>query len=211
MIMEFVNGGELFYHLSNAGRFDEERARFYTAEVVLALEYLHEEGIVYRDLKPENILVDNEGHLKLTDFGLSKDDIDVEGRTASLCGTTEYLAPEIIKDKNYGYSVDWYSLGIVLYEMLTGTNPFKMGQNAEPNLVDQMNKILEHEFKMPKYLSDNAADCCLQLVVKEVSLLANYYFYSPKSVCAAEAKAQQRSRSTPGLLASTGTSSSGGK
>lgn len=165
--MDFVNGGELFYHLSNSGRFKEDRARFYVAEIILALSYLHEEGIVYRDLKPENILIDAEGHVKLTDFGLSKDDIDANGRTSSLCGTTEYLAPEIIKDKDYSYSVDWYSLGIVLYEMLTGSNPFKMGQNVEVSMVDQMNKILEHEWKIPKYISDDGKDICLKLLEKE--------------------------------------------
>ena len=127
--MEFVNGGELFYHLKQTKGFDEERSRFYAAEIVLALEYLHESGVVYRDLKPENILVDSDGHIRLTDFGLSKAGLEkTGGRTESFCGTPEYLAPEIIKDKNYGFSVDWYSFGLVLYEMLSGINPFKTGQ-----------------------------------------------------------------------------------
>lgn len=127
--MEFVNGGELFFHLKQVkGGFDETRARFYAAEMVLALEYLHQSGVVYRDLKPENILIDHEGHIRLTDFGLSKSGLkDSNGRTESFCGTPEYLAPEIIRDKRYGYSVDWYSFGLVLYEMLTGVNPFKTG------------------------------------------------------------------------------------
>ena len=127
MIMEFVNGGELFYHLKQQkGGFDEDRARFYAAEIALALSYLHKSGVVYRDLKPENILIDQEGHIRLTDFGLSKSGLEnSQGRTESFCGTPEYLAPEIIRDKNYGYSVDWYSFGLVLYEMLTGVNPFK--------------------------------------------------------------------------------------
>lgn len=95
--MDFVNGGELFYHLNNDGKFTEDRARFYAAETILALEYLHKEGIVYRDLKPENILIDSEGHVKLTDFGLSKEGLEKHGdMTQSFCGTTEYLAPEIL-------------------------------------------------------------------------------------------------------------------
>ena len=138
--MEFVNGGELFFHLKKEGKkgFNEDRVKFYAAEIVLALDYLHKNGVVYRDLKPENILLDNEGHIRLTDFGLSKSGLDTsDGRTESFCGTPEYLAPEIIRDKNYGFSVDWYSFGIVLYEMLTGVNPFKT--NEDLSLVEKMN------------------------------------------------------------------------
>ena len=103
--------------------------------MVLALEYLHKSGVVYRDLKPENILVDSEGHIRLTDFGLSKAGLhESNGRTESFCGTPEYLAPEIIKEKHYGFSVDWYSFGLVLYEMLSGINPFKTGK--ELSFVD---------------------------------------------------------------------------
>lgn len=128
-IMEFINGGELFYHLKKDKKFSEERAKFYAAEIILALEYLHKEGVVYRDVKPENILIDSEGHVRLTDFGLSKGGLEQSnGHTESFCGTTEYLAPEIINSKTYGYSVDWYSLGLVIYEMLCGHNPFKTGQ-----------------------------------------------------------------------------------
>jgi len=172
MIMEFVNGGELFYHLSVSGKFKEERAKFYCAEIILALEYLHREGIVYRDLKPENILVDAEGHCKLTDFGLSKDGMDEKGgggMTESFCGTTEYLAPEIIRDKQYNSSVDWYSLGVVMYEMVTGNNPFKA--NRDKPLVTQMNHILTHEWKLPKFLTAECADLILRLTEKEVSFL----------------------------------------
>lgn len=165
MIMDFINGGELFYHLNQVGKFPEERAKFYTAEIVLALEYLHKEGIVYRDLKPENILIDNEGHVKLTDFGLSKEGLEEsDGKTESFVGTTEYLAPEIIKDKSYGYSVDWYSMGLVMYEMLCGSNPFKTGE--ETPFVEQMNRILTMQFKMPAYFSAEASDLCGKLLEK---------------------------------------------
>lgn len=156
--MEFVNGGELFFHLKQVkGGFEEQRARFYAAEMVLALEYLHESGVVYRDLKPENVLIDSEGHIRLTDFGLSKSGLkERDGRTESFCGTPEYLAPEIIKDKEYGYSVDWYSFGLVVYEMLTGINPFKTGQDL--SLVEKMNEILNKEIPIPKKLSIEARD-----------------------------------------------------
>ena len=166
LIMEFVNGGELFFHLKKSRHgFEEERARFYAAEMLLALEYLHKSGVVYRDLKPENVLVDNEGHIRLTDFGLSKAGLkETNGRTESFCGTPEYLAPEIIRDKEYGYSVDWYSYGLVLYEMLTGVNPFKTGQDL--SLVEKMNEILNKEIPVPKKLSIEARDILKQLLKK---------------------------------------------
>jgi len=113
--MEFVNGGEMYYHVRKDKRFDENRAKFYAAEIVLALEYLHSMGVVYRDLKPENILLDCEGHVRLTDFGLSKGGLNSrgpqeDGLTGSFVGTTEYLAPEVFKNRRYSYGVDFYSL-----------------------------------------------------------------------------------------------------
>lgn len=157
--MEFINGGELFFHLKQQGKggFDEDRARFYAAEIVLALEYLHKSGVIYRDLKPENILIDAEGHIRLTDFGLSKSGLkNANGRTDSFCGTPEYLAPEIVRDKTYTYSVDWYSFGLVFYEMLTGINPFKTGEQL--SIVDKMNEIISKEIPIPKRLSVEARD-----------------------------------------------------
>lgn len=121
MLMEYAPGGELFHYLRKAGRFDVATARFYAAELVLALEYMHIYGIAYRDLKPENLLLDSDGHLKLADFGFAK---LVPDLTWTLCGTPEYLAPEIIHGKGYGRSVDWWALGVLIYEMMVGAPPF---------------------------------------------------------------------------------------
>ena len=112
------------------------------------------------------MLIDNEGHIRLTDFGLSKGGLERNnGRTESFCGTPEYLAPEIIRDKEYGYSVDWYSFGLVLYEMLTGINPFKSGD--EKSLVDKMNDILNKEIPIPRRLSVEARDLLKQILAKD--------------------------------------------
>eukprot|EP00927_Polykrikos_kofoidii_P052845 TRINITY_DN4683_c0_g1_i5.p1 TRINITY_DN4683_c0_g1~~TRINITY_DN4683_c0_g1_i5.p1 ORF type:complete len:330 (+),score=60.21 TRINITY_DN4683_c0_g1_i5:68-1057(+) len=123
-VLEFCPGGELFFHLSRAGRFAEGRCRFYAAEILLALKYLHAANIIFRDLKPENILLDGEGHAKLTDFGLSKEGIEDNFSAKSMCGTPEYLAPEILAKTGHGKAVDWYSLGALTFEMLTGLPPF---------------------------------------------------------------------------------------
>lgn len=129
MLLDYVPGGELFSYLRKYRRFDEQVARFYAAEIVLVLEFLHERqgGVAYRDLKPENLLLDQEGHIKLVDFGFAKrlgykDDRPVE--TYTLCGTPEYLAPEVIHNKGHTTAVDWWALGILIYEFLTGYPPF---------------------------------------------------------------------------------------
>lgn len=121
MLLEYVCGGELFSHLRKATKFPPDVARFFAAEIALALEYLHSMNIIYRDLKPENLLLDEAGHIKITDFGFAK---VVEDRTWTLCGTPEYLAPEIIESKGHGKPVDWWALGILIYEMLAGYPPF---------------------------------------------------------------------------------------
>lgn len=129
MLLDYVPGGEIFSYLRKLRRFDEPTARFYAAEIVLVLEYLHEHqgGVAYRDLKPENLLLDAEGHIKLVDFGFAKrlgyqGDRPVE--TYTLCGTPEYLAPEVIHNKGHTAAVDWWALGILIYEFLTGYPPF---------------------------------------------------------------------------------------
>ena len=108
--MDFLNGGELFYHLKKEGRFTEARTVFYAAEILCAIDCLHKNGVIYRDLKPENVLLDSEGHIKLTDFGLSKQGVVGNRNTYTFCGTPEYLAPEIVKGKGHGKAVDWWSL-----------------------------------------------------------------------------------------------------
>jgi serine/threonine protein kinase len=126
MVMDFMNGGELFYHLRREQTFKEDKIKFYASEIILALQTLHDNGIVYRDLKPENILLDSEGHIRLTDFGLSKTGIfkSEEDMAYTICGTPEYLAPEIVRGEGHGKAVDWWSLGALLYEMQCGRPPF---------------------------------------------------------------------------------------
>ncbi|KAG2460779.1 SGK1 kinase, partial [Polypterus senegalus] len=130
-VLDYVNGGELFYHLQRERVFLEPRARFYAAEIASALGYLHSLHIVYRDLKPENILLDSRGHIVLTDFGLCKEGVDPNGTTSTFCGTPEYLAPEVLQKQAYDRTVDWWCLGSVLYEMLYGLPPFYSRNTAE--------------------------------------------------------------------------------
>jgi len=122
--MDFVAGGELFYHLNQHGKFTEARTRFYAAELVLALEHLHKLGVIYRDLKPENVLIGADGHIKITDFGLSKVGVGFGQKAFTFCGTAEYVAPEIVDGVGHGKSVDWWTLGALIYEMASGRPPF---------------------------------------------------------------------------------------
>lgn len=125
MLMDYHCGGELFFHLQKEGKFSEARCRFYAAEICLAIECLHSNGITYRDLKPENILLDFDGHIKITDFGLSKEvTSSPDSITRTFCGSPEYLAPEMLLQKGYDHGVDWWAFGTIVYEMLVGTPPF---------------------------------------------------------------------------------------
>ncbi len=125
LVTDYMSGGELFWHLQKEGKFLEPRAKFYIAELILALEHLHNHDIVYRDLKPENILLDANGHIALCDFGLSKANLSSNSTTNTFCGTTEYLAPEVLlDDSGYTKLVDFWSLGVLVFEMCCGWSPF---------------------------------------------------------------------------------------
>eukprot|EP00030_Apusomonadida_sp_AF-17_P000541 a174975_535.p1 GENE.a174975_535~~a174975_535.p1 ORF type:complete len:388 (+),score=152.59 a174975_535:34-1164(+) len=124
MVLDYINGGELFFHLKRCGRFPEGQVLLYAAEITSALAFVHSLNIIYRDLKPENLLLDSEGHIRITDFGLSKQFKSSEERTETFCGTPEYLAPEILRGEPHGAAVDWWSLGTLLWELLSGLPPF---------------------------------------------------------------------------------------
>lgn len=164
LVMEYVRGGEMFYHLRKAGRFTEEVARFYAAETVLTWEHLHSKNIIYRDLKPENLLISETGHLKVTDFGFAK---KVAERTWTVCGTPEYLAPEIILSKGYGKAVDWWALGILLYEMLVGYPPF-----FDNDPYEIYEKIVACKIRYPNFLKPAAKDLISNLL--QVDLTKRY-------------------------------------
>lgn len=137
-VMQYVNGGELFFHLSRKRVFSEERTRFYGAEIISALGYLHSQSIIYRDLKLENLLLDKDGHIKIADFGLCKEDITYGRTTRTFCGTPEYLAPEVLEDNDYGRAVDWWGTGVVMYEMVKTTLLYGLRQfnlNCNPIIL----------------------------------------------------------------------------
>jgi serine/threonine protein kinase len=153
MVIDYMNGGELFYHLTNEDYFSEERTRFYAAQVVAALAYLHSHAILYRDLKPENVLLDMEGNVCLVDFGLCKEGMGPDTKTFTFCGSPEYLAPELLQGKGYGKEIDWWSLGTLIYEMLTGLPPF---WDEDEDVMHR--RILSAPLKLPNYLSPHVKD-----------------------------------------------------
>lgn len=161
-VMEYVNGGELFFHLSRERVFSEDRTRFYGAEIISALGYLHEHGIIYRDLKLENLLLDKDGHIKIADFGLCKEDITYGRTTKTFCGTPEYLAPEVLEDNDYGQAVDWWGVGVVMYEMMIGRLPF---YNRDHDVLFEL--ILVEEVKFPRTISSEAKDLLGGLLEKD--------------------------------------------
>ncbi|KAI7793117.1 ribosomal protein S6 kinase beta-1 isoform X2 [Triplophysa rosa] len=164
LILEYLSGGELFMQLEREGIFMEDTACFYLAEISMALGHLHQKGIIYRDLKPENIMLNNTGHVKLTDFGLCKESIHDGTVTHTFCGTIEYMAPEILMRSGHNRAVDWWSLGGLMYDMLTGAPPF----TAE-NRKKTIDKILKCKLNLPPYLTQEARDLLKKLLKRNAS------------------------------------------
>jgi len=162
-VSDYIRGGELFYYLGNEVRYTEENIRFYSAQIICGVEYLHLIGIIYRYLQPGNILLTAEGNIKLTDFGISKQGLQCADKNfAIFCGNPEYMAPEIIMGEGYTESIDWWSLGILIFEMLTGLSPFY--SKYDENEVYQ--NILTKELIIPNYFSQEVSDLILNLLVK---------------------------------------------
>lgn len=176
MIMDFVPGGELFTLLRKSQRFPNPVAKFYAAEVALALDYLHTQDIIYRDLKPENILIAADGHVKITDFGFAKHVPDV---TWTLCGTPDYLAPEIIQGKAYNKSVDWYALGVLIFEMLAGYPPFYTESSHPVHLYE---KILNAQVVFPNFFDPLAIDILGKFLSKDVTERYGNLKYGSKDI-----------------------------
>ncbi|KAK8790933.1 hypothetical protein WA158_005564 [Blastocystis sp. Blastoise] len=162
ILMEYCAGGELFHALRSNGFLDENQVRYYACEMILAIEHLHNLHIIHRDLKPENILLDIEGHINITDFGLAKANISDDNKTRTLCGTYEYMAPEMVAGKEYGSAVDWWSFGCLLYEMFTGFPPFR-NQNTKKLYQDIMMK----KIKYPSFLSHDVISLLKGLLTKD--------------------------------------------
>ena len=161
-IMEYIQGGELFSLLRSKGSFPVSQTKFYIAHIITIFEYLHSKNIVYRDLKPENILINKNGYLKLTDFGFAK--ILENEKTYTLCGTPEYLAPEIILNKGHGKAVDWWTLGILLYEMLVGIDPF-----SDDDPMKTYQKILKGKINFPKTINKDAKSLIKHLLTQDTT------------------------------------------
>ncbi|EDR25968.1 hypothetical protein, conserved [Entamoeba dispar SAW760] len=163
-IIDYCPGGEFYYYLQKNGKVSEEDAKFYAAQILLAIEHLHSSNIVYRDIKPENILIGADGYLRLTDFGLSKENVTKENTTNTFCGTPEYLAPEVVIGKDYSEPVDWWGFGILIYEMIHGHAPF-----TSEDIQQLFQKIIHDPVIFPN-VSYPTADCkrCIQdLLVKD--------------------------------------------
>jgi len=160
-VLEYVVGGEFFTHLRTAGRFAEDTARYYAAQILLSFEYIHSRDVIYRDLKPENLLLDKNGNVKITDFGFAK---KIDHRTYTLCGTPDYLAPEIILNKGHGKPVDWWALGVLVYEMLAGYPPF-----YDDDPMGTYQKILHGKIDFPSHFSRSARDIIKKLLQADLT------------------------------------------
>lgn len=190
LLLQYIPGGELFYHLKERGTLDEDTAAFYAAEISCALKFLHEKGIVYRDLKPENCLLDSHGHLVLTDFGLSKKSVDDDNSPSSaedvsvlhsIIGTPEYCAPEILNGEPYTRNCDWYSLGCLVYDMLVGKPPYT---GANHKVILNKIQMEKNGPRIPYYLSDGMKDWLGALLKKDLKKrwdVDRYWAPQPKS------------------------------
>ena len=164
LVMEYVSGGELLYHMKTRGKFSEKEAIFYTAQIVCALDFLHENKIIYRDLKPENIVLFSNGYIKLTDFGLSKENIGDHLKTDTFVGTPAYLSPEIVSESPYNSSVDMWALGVIYYEMIYGHLPF------HDDSLDKLYKMIyvnQPKFNSKVPVSDVSIDFIKKLLCKD--------------------------------------------
>ncbi|XP_077544973.1 uncharacterized protein LOC144158171 isoform X2 [Haemaphysalis longicornis] len=176
-VMEFLNGGDLMFHIQQSGRFDQDRARFYAAEIVCALKFLHKKGIVYRDLKLDNLCIDCEGHVRIIDFGMCKLKV-YRSQPRAFCGTPEYMAPEIIKGQHYNQSVDWWSFGILTYEMLIGQSPFNGTDEDE-----LFWSVCNEEAYYPRFLSREAKSLLVLLLDKNAETRLGMPGCSAGDVC----------------------------
>ena len=153
MILDYCSGGDLAFHLNKRQIFEETEAKFFIAEVLLAIEYMHSLNIIYRDLKPENILIDKDGHIKLADFGLAKEGVNEKNAAKSFCGSPAYLAPEMLTNKGVGRQSDIYQIGAVLYELLVGFPPY-----YTENIKKLYENIKSAKLQIPSYISPAAKD-----------------------------------------------------
>uniref|UniRef100_A0A8C2HDF0 protein kinase C n=1 Tax=Cyprinus carpio TaxID=7962 RepID=A0A8C2HDF0_CYPCA len=161
-VMEYLNGGDLMFHIQDKGRFDLYRATFYAAEIICGLQYLHSKGIIYRDLKLDNVMLDIYGHIKIADFGMCKENMLGENRATTFCGTPDYIAPEILLGQKYSFSVDWWSFGVLLYEMLIGQSPFQ--GDDEDELFESIRMDVPH---YPRWITKEAKDLLEKLFERD--------------------------------------------
>jgi atypical protein kinase C iota type len=172
-IIEYLCGGDLMYHMQQKRKLPEDHARFYSSEIILALDFLHSKGIIYRDLKLDNVLLDIEGHIKLTDYGMCKEGLTKGEKTSTFCGTPNYIAPEMLRGEEYDFSVDWWALGVLMYEMMAGRSPFEPvnenpSENPDLHTEDHLFQvILEKPIRIPRNLSVRAASVLKAFLQKQ--------------------------------------------
>ncbi|KAM4613453.1 protein kinase C, delta b [Polymixia lowei] len=163
-VMEYLNGGDLMFHIQDKGRFDLNRATFYAAEIIVGLQFLHTKGIIYRDLKLDNVMLNREGHIKIADFGMCKENVFGENRATTFCGTPDYIAPEILLGQKYTFSVDWWSFGVLVYEMLIGQSPFQ--GDDEDELFESIRMDVPH---YPRWITKESKDLLEKLFERDPS------------------------------------------